>query len=54
MELIISILISNPPIVAIGAGILVGGKKFLILGILGFFLLAIVTAKLKQIKSIDY
>tara|TARA_Y100001968_G_C19424678_1_gene753662 strand:- start:639 stop:1286 length:648 start_codon:yes stop_codon:yes gene_type:complete len=52
--LIISILISNPPIVALGAGLLEGGKIFLILGILGFFILAILTAKLKQSKELKF
>ena len=40
--LIISVLISNPPIVALGAGILEGGKKLLIFAVLGIFGLAIV------------
>ncbi len=41
--LIISIAISNPPIVALGAGLLAGGKLLLGFAVLGFFALAIVT-----------
>ncbi|MEM9215584.1 MAG: VTT domain-containing protein [Cyanobacteria bacterium P01_F01_bin.150] len=41
--LIISIAISNPPIVALGAGILEGGKILLVGAMLGVFGLAIVT-----------
>lgn len=41
--LILSIAISNPPIVALGAGILEGGKLLLGLALLGVFALAIVS-----------
>ncbi len=41
--LVISIAISNPPIVALGAGLLEGGKLLLGLALLGVFGLAIVT-----------
>ncbi len=46
--LIISILLSNPPIVALGAGILEGGRRFLLLGVFGVFLIAVITGKLKK------
>lgn len=41
--LIMSILLSNPPIVALGAGILEGGKLLLGFALLGMFALALVT-----------
>ncbi len=46
--LFISICLSNPPIVALGAGLLEGGKRFLILGVLGVFLLALVAGRVKN------
>ena len=46
--LIFSVLISNPPIVALGAGLLDGGKKYLIFSILGIFILAIITGITKN------
>ena len=41
--LILSIIISNPPIVALGAGILEGGKLLLGFAVLGMFVLALIT-----------
>ena len=46
--LIISIAISNPPIVALGAGVLEGGKLLLGLALLGVFALAIVTGLVQR------
>ncbi|MGK7915247.1 MAG: TVP38/TMEM64 family protein [Prochloraceae cyanobacterium] len=46
--LIISIAISNPPIVALGAGLLEGGKLLLGLAVLGVFALAIVTGLVQR------
>jgi uncharacterized membrane protein YdjX (TVP38/TMEM64 family) len=46
--LVTSILISNPPIVALGAGFLEGGKLLLGLALLGVFLLAIMTGWLQR------
>ena len=43
--LVISILLSNPPVVALGAGILDGGKSILIFAVVGIFILALITAK---------
>ena len=51
--LIISILLSNPPIVALGAGLLEGGKKIVFLGLFGIFLLAIITGRLKRTSRIQ-
>ncbi|MEB3210962.1 MAG: VTT domain-containing protein [Leptolyngbyaceae bacterium] len=49
--LVISILISNPPIVALGAGLLEGGKILLLFAILGVFGLAIVTGLVQRQKA---
>jgi uncharacterized membrane protein YdjX (TVP38/TMEM64 family) len=49
--LVISILISNPPIVALGAGLLEGGKILLLFAILGVFALAIVTGIVQKQKA---
>ncbi|MGK7932126.1 MAG: TVP38/TMEM64 family protein [Microcystaceae cyanobacterium] len=46
--LIISIALSNPPIVALGAGLLEGGKLLLGFAILGIFFLAIITGIVKR------
>ena len=46
--LIISIAISNPPIVALGAGLLEGGKLLLGFALLGVFALAIVTGMVQR------
>lgn len=46
--LVISIAVSNPPIVALGAGVLEGGKLLLGLALLGVFMLAIVTGWVQQ------
>ena len=46
--LFLSVIISNPPIVALGSGILQGGKRYLIFGILGAFLLGIVGNRISK------
>lgn len=46
--LILSITISNPPIVALGAGLLDGGKLLLVFAILGIFALALLTGFLQR------
>ena len=48
-SLIISILLSNIPVVALGSGFMNGGKSILLLSILGMFLLAFLNGKLKNI-----
>ena len=50
--LIISIIISNPPIVALGAGLLEGGKLLVGFALLGVFGLAIATG-IAQRKAIS-
>ncbi len=42
-SLIISICLSNPPVVALGAGVFYKGKQFLVLSVLAVFVLALVT-----------
>ncbi len=49
--LLISITISNPPIVALGAGILEGGKLLLGLSLIGVFFLAIITSLVQRSSS---
>lgn len=49
--LILSMAISNPPIVALGAGLLEGGKLLLVFAILGVFALAILTGFLQRKQS---
>lgn len=49
--LIISIAISNPPIVALGAGLLEGGKLLLGLALIGVFILAIITSLVQRSSS---
>ncbi len=44
--LILSVALSNPPIVALGAGLLDGGKRVLIFSVLGIFAISLITAKL--------
>ncbi len=51
--LILSIAISNPPIVALGAGLLEGGKLLLVFAILGAFALAILTGLLQRKQPIE-
>lgn len=46
--LAVGIAISNPPIVALGAGLLEGGKLLLGVALLGIFGLAIVTGLVQQ------
>lgn len=48
--LVLSIAISNPPIVAIGAGVFEGGKMLLGVALLGTFGLALLTGYLKRRK----
>ncbi|VEP15395.1 conserved membrane hypothetical protein [Hyella patelloides LEGE 07179] len=50
--LLISIGLSNPPIVALGAGILESGKLLLGFALLGVFLLGVMTAILKRKQKI--
>lgn len=50
--LILSIAISNPPIVALGAGLIEGGKLLLVFAILGAFALATLTGFLQRNKPI--
>ena len=47
--LMISILLSNPPIVALGAGLLTGGKRLVLIGLFCIFLLSIISSKLKRL-----
>lgn len=49
--MVLSIGLSNPPIVALGAGLLDGGKRILILSVLGIFILAIITGLTR--KEVD-
>ena len=46
--LILSIALSNPPVVALGAGLLTGGKKFIFIGLVGIFILAIISSKINK------
>lgn len=46
--LIISIALSNPPFVALGAGLLAGGRSLLVFALLGVFGLAIVTSLVQK------
>ena len=46
--LLISIVVSNPHIVALGAGILEGGKKLVFIALIGIFILALITSKLRK------
>ena len=46
--LLISILISNPPIVALGAGLLAGGNKLIIIALFLIFILAIISGKIRK------
>lgn len=50
--LLISVAISNPPIVALGAGLLESGKLLLGFAILGIFVLGIITAILQRRQKI--
>ena len=50
--LILSIAISNPPIVALGAGLLAGGRLLLVFAILGAFALALLTGFLQRKQPI--
>ena len=49
IALIISIIVSNIPIVAFGAGILSEGKKILLLAIVGMIILSFINSKLYKI-----
>ncbi|ACK65039.1 SNARE associated Golgi protein [Rippkaea orientalis PCC 8801] len=46
--LLMRLAVSNPPIVALGAGILEGGKKLLGFALIGVFVLAIITGIVQQ------
>ena len=50
--LMLSIVVAKPPLVALGAGILEGGKLLLGFALLGMFLLAMVTAWLNRKQSL--
>ncbi len=50
--LVLSIMISNPPIVALGAGVLDGGKKILIFSALGIIFLSILSSKLRRFQTL--
>ena len=50
--LILSIAISNPPIVALGAGLLAGGRLLLVFAMLGVFALALLTGFLQRKQPI--
>ncbi len=52
--LLISIALSNPPIVALGAGLLESGKLLLGFALLGVFALGLITAKLQPAKNENY
>ncbi len=49
--LFLSILLSNPPVVALGAGILDGGMKILIFALIAIFVLSIISNKLLKHKQ---
>ncbi|MEO0490335.1 MAG: TVP38/TMEM64 family protein, partial [Cyanobacteria bacterium J06659_2] len=49
--LVISIAVSNPPIVALGAGLLEGGRLMLGFALLGVFGLAIVTGLVQRYRQ---
>ena len=49
--LLISILLSNPPVVALGAGLFEGGNKLLVISLLCVFALSLVTARIRRIKT---
>lgn len=50
--LLLSIVVAKPPLVALGAGVLEGGKLLLGFALLGMFLLAIVTGWLNRKQSL--
>ena len=47
--LLISILLSNPPIVALGAGLLTGGKTLVVIALFCIFLLSIISNKIRKV-----
>ncbi len=51
LALIISIALSNPPVVALGAGVLDGGMKVLILAIICIFVISIISSKLIKVND---
>ena len=51
MALILSVLLSNAPIVALGAGLLNNGRIILLLSVLGLFVLSIINSNLSITKS---
>lgn len=51
--LVLSIAASNPPIVALGAGILEGGKVLLGVALLGIFALAMITGLVQRDPSVE-
>ena len=50
--LTLSIVVAKPPLVALGAGVLEGGKWLLGFALLGMFLLALVTGWLNRKQSL--
>ncbi|WP_320667647.1 TVP38/TMEM64 family protein [Prochlorococcus sp. MIT 1307] len=50
--LIISILLSNPPVVALGAGLLQGSKVILVIALFCIFLLALISSKLRRTNAL--
>ena len=51
LALILSIMLSNPPIVALGASIFTGGRTLLVIGFVGILLLGIINNRLNMRKS---
>lgn len=51
--LLLSIAIAKPPIVALGAGIFEGGRIFLGVALLGFFVVSIITGWVKRNQNFD-
>ena len=51
--IIISIILSDTPIVALGAGILSEGKEILIFAVLGILVLSIITSKARQVSNLN-
>jgi uncharacterized membrane protein YdjX (TVP38/TMEM64 family) len=49
--LVISIALSNPPFVALGAGLLEGGRQLLVFALLGVFGLAVITSLVQKSRK---
>ena len=50
--MLLSIILSDTPIVALGAGILEGGKTILVFSVFAIFVLALITKRVKQIANL--